>query len=51
MRRVVGVWRTSTWMRPPNPSMWGAVPVKAAGSSDATCRVRLSGVPTAAAGA
>jgi hypothetical protein len=29
----------------------GRVPVKAAGSSDATCRVRLSGVRTAAAGA
>jgi hypothetical protein len=29
----------------------GRVPVKAAGSRDATCRVRLSGVRTAAAGA
>jgi hypothetical protein len=29
----------------------GRVPVKAAGISDTTCRVRLSGVPTAAAGA
>jgi len=29
----------------------GRVPVKAAGISDTACRVRLSGVPTVAAGA